>query len=600
MMKAKAKLFRNVLAVSLGAALAIQLVGCRSPFHENANHGWSLYDSSLLAHSLAGDGLSGGAMIRAPVDEGVQEMPSASGDRSIPGDGNGSTTKASTKSAARESPPATTTAAGGHVVYMSLEQAIEDALAHSLAIKVQAYNPAITQAQVVRAQAVFDPLFFGQSQFQKLNSPQPYPPTLGGPPSLIGVNNEALFNNELGVRKLLSTGGTVEFNGADNYQDIHSSTSLPPDINSAHTAIFGLKLSQPLLRGFGADVNRADIYIAQRNQSIALAQFRGKVIAHVAAVEQTYLQLVQAHSDVRIQRRLLTATRRTLRRLEERNKMDVNAVQIDQARVVIARAAYDLFTARQRQRDTSAALEAQLNDPAVSLRHAVRIIPTDHPSAVPIAFDLGHDISLALRQRAIIRKDRLEMEKAGIRLNVARNKLLPKLNLIASTDTTGLADNGSLPGAFNRSMSDPHFGYAAGLTLEVPIGNRLARARLRERELQRRQLLTQMLLDAQQVILQVETSLRDLQVAYQQIRMARRQRRAASGVRRGLRVEARAGQALTPTFLQLELDAQQNLAAARQTEVRTTIRYNREIVALERYKGTLLGFDHIAISPHAP
>ncbi len=584
--------FRRGLALLVGMVLCAAIGACASPFDSGGgNPSGAGFAESVLAHDLS-DGRLLTHPTMMPVDQGVHEMSP------------GGAYRPSTRRATPGAVIPAGTAFHGHTmakkrqqpVRMTLMQAIANAMRHNLSIQIQSYTPAISQAQIVAAEAVFDPTFESGIQYQHLNQPTPFPQTLGSF-NPVGINNEDQVNTQVGVKKLLSTGGTVSLIGSDNYQDFHSTASLPPDINPSHTTDIAVELKQPLLRGFGEQVNNADIYIARRNQQIALSEFRAEVIKIVSRVERTYLQLAQATADQRFERQLVHQAKKTLRRLKNRLHMDVDSVQMNQARAAVDRAEYNLATAQRQIGDLSETLKALLNDPALPVGPGPDIIPTDKSFAVPFAFDLDQEIATALQQRGIMRRDRMAVEKAGIRRGVAENALLPKADLIASTDSAGLSPNGGFSGGFNRMVSAPHIGFTVGLNLSIPIGNRAARSELYRRQLLRRQTLTLMLKDAQNIARDVASDLVNLTADWRQIRLARRRRKSAAAVLHGLQVEELSGQALDPTFLQLELNAQQDLTQVQITEAQTLTSYNIDMVKFERDKGTLLEFDRVAIVP---
>ena len=592
---ARSSVKRRRLVLIIALALCGAIPACTLPFGSGGGEpsGAGFADSVLLHDLSDGQLLTHPAMM--PVDQGVREMVPSTGNKSTPR-GAAPNVNGVVPAGTQPGRGATAPAASRSLVRMTLRQAIADAMRHNLSIKIQAYIPAISEARVIAAEAAFDPAFVGGIQYQHLDQPTPYPQTLGAP-SPIGINNEDQVNSQVGVKTLLPTGGTVSLTGSDNYQDFHTSASLPPDINPSHTADLGLELKQPLLRGFGPRVNKAGIYIARRNERIARSAFRAEVIKIVSRVERVYLQLTLAAADQRFERQLVRQAEKTLRRLKNRLKMDVDSVQVNQARAAVDLAKFNRASARRQVGDLSQTLKALLNDPAIPVGPGPNIRPLSRPMAVPFAFDLDQEIATALRQRGIMRRDRLVVEKAGIRRGVAENALLPKADLIAATDSSGLAPNGSFPGGFQRTMSDPHIGFTVGVDLEIPIGNRAARANLYRRRLQRRQALTQMLKDAQNIARDIASDLVNLTADWRQIRLARRRRQSAAAVLRGLEVQELSGQALDPTFLQLELNAQQDLAQAEIAEARARTGYNIDMVKFERDRGTLLEFDRVAIAP---
>ncbi|HTV46932.1 MAG TPA: TolC family protein [Phycisphaerae bacterium] len=581
-----AKASRIISAIA-AAALAAAAAGCASPFDSDNDNDTS-YSTSIMAHDLDVGPLN------THVDQGVHEWTSPDDDPDDPPDSQAITPPVDSTRQSVADEPNTNSANEAH---LSLQEVIADAMMHNLAIKVEAYNPGIDQTQIIHAQAAFDPLFFGETQLQQTDMPQPYPTQIGIPTSPIGYNNQFTFNNEIGVQKELSTGGTVYIQGSNDYLNITDTTSLPPDINPSNTTDLAIGISQPLLRGFGSQVNYAKTYIAQRDQRIAVTQFQSQVIKIVAQVEESYLELALAGQEVQIQSDLLADMQETLRRLQLRKGMDVDSVQISQVQASVYLANYNLVEAQRNERDESETLKSLLNDPVMPLGTGPLVIPTDTPSAVPLVFDLRQELATALRENYAMEGDRLEIEKAGINVNVAENGLLPKLDLVAATDSSGLAEDGSFGGAFNQMFTNPHIGYSVGLELEIPIGNRQAQADLLQAQLQQRQALTTMMRDAQDISRQVIVALFDMIADWQQISVATQRQTADEKVVHGLKVQEETGTPLTPTFLQLELNAAEDLADARQAVDEAIVHYNLDMVTLEQSKGTLLDFNHITIGP---
>src|SRR5690606_18448938 len=64
-------------------------------------------------------------------------------------------------------------------VQMSLKQAIHLAARNNLDIEVARFGPAITEAQLIQAQAAVDAVFFAEFDFRKLDTPSPPAATPG-------------------------------------------------------------------------------------------------------------------------------------------------------------------------------------------------------------------------------------------------------------------------------------------------------------------------------------------------------------------------------------------------------------------------------------
>ncbi|MEI8195664.1 MAG: TolC family protein, partial [Phycisphaerae bacterium] len=582
---------RALLTSAVAAAVTLTgLTACQSPVQPDAfEKNWGNYADSVLAR-----GLADGSLNNLPVsssgpteNQGVQELKSGqdSGDAGaiVPAGGavpatNPAITGATTQTALNsanfgQSEP---------TIKLSLQEVIARALKHSLAIKVEAYNPGIKEAQITEALAAFDPVAFANSQYNNQDQPSNL---------LTTTTNGVTWQNTAGVRDLLPTGGTASATVGDTYRDLQNKFVLFP--NSSHQTLANLTLTQPLLRGFGSAVTRANIYLAQRDHRIALTQFRRQVIKSISEVENAYHNLVLARATVDVQERLLANTQDTYSKIKARIPIDADRVSVKQAEAAVQARQAELVRATTNVRNASDQLKSLINDPELDLRGNLLIIPSDRPLDVPMAFNIGDQLDIALRQRTELQEARLQIQRADIVVNVARNDLLPKADVTISTQSNAY-DTG-FDRAFNGMFNEPAFiDYAVGGKLEIPLGNRQAEAAYGRRKKERRQAVTQMLLIAQQVILDVKTQLRDVLTSYQEIQ-ARQTARVSAGEELNAIIQKEQVEKLTPDFLRLKLDSQQRLANAELLEVQALVNYNLALMKLETAKGTLLEYNRIAI-----
>src|SRR5206468_3368051 len=136
--------------------------------------------------------------------------------------------------------------------------------------------------------------FFGSSQWSKVDEPF-------FTPKNPGFTNGNQWTNQIGVKRLLPTGGTMSAIANLNYRDIdpaglqgngHGSVADSlAGIRTTYVSNFGLEISQPLLRSFGSDVVNANIYLAQRDYRESLAQFKLDVLKAVSDAEEAYHNL---------------------------------------------------------------------------------------------------------------------------------------------------------------------------------------------------------------------------------------------------------------------------------------------------------------------
>lgn len=586
------RLYTKALLVSSVALCG--LAACESPLADSAaDRNWSNYASAVLARGTA-DGTLASLPVNSPtMNDGVKEYPrigpndpnatQAAGTQAIipAGDAPGTVSPVSTTQPE-------TMGTNEPRVMLSLQDAIARAMKNSLAIKVEAYNPGINEARITEAEAVFDPALFVNSDWGYTDEPTPIGSSSG---------NGTTLNNTAGLRSKLASGGTAQISAGGLYKDATAIHNL--DYGSGYTSNVAASLSQPLLRGFGSDVNRSNIYLAQRDRRISLAKFRQQVTDQVFQIEQAYHTLVFRNVLVEVQQRLLDATKDTLTKIEARLEVDADRTQVAQARAQYQKTLANLIRARTDVRDASDRLKALINDPALDLRSNMLLVPSDRPVDEPIAFNVAEQIDTALRQRPEMAQARLGIEKADINVNVARNDLLPKADMTVNVQSNGGVDNG-FDQAFNGAVSETRYmDYSAGLRFEMPIGNRAADAALRRRQLERRQALTQMLQTAQGVILDVKVAIRDLLTSYQEIR-ARREARIAAGEQLDAIIKKEEVVQLTPEFLNLKLQSQQLVADSETLEIQAAVNYNIALAKLQQVKGTLLEYNRIALDSRPP
>jgi outer membrane protein TolC len=480
------------------------------------------------------------------------------------------------------------------VVRMGLQEIIQRAVAHNADVAVAGYDPAIDETRVTEAEARFDPTFFANVGFTKERVLEPSTSFVAVDP--FNPSGFQSLSAQAGIRQNLFAGGQAEISYRSQriFRDEGFTTSLGPNPYYLNEAI--LKVTQPLLRDFGAEINRARISIAKNNQRITTLEFRKTLEEQIFNTERAYWQLVQAVQDVRIQEDLLAETIRTADILEARRRAgaDVTRVQTSQAESAVASREAVLVRARARVKDLSDELKRRMGDPAYPISSAVVILPGSDPLLMAIQFDPAEQFDTAMRNRFELGEQQIRIDSSAIALDVAKNNILPQLNLVGQVDFQGAGTD--LGNAFDQQSEGRPPSYSVSFEFEIPFGNRLARAVLKRAQLQRSQAITEYARQIQQIDQDVSTSLREVNTSYDEI-VKRREAvfQAADSLRAVQQRREADAAALTPEFVQLELDRQQELANARAEEAQAIQSYNTAIAQLERAKGTLMRYNNIVM-----
>jgi outer membrane protein TolC len=496
--------------------------------------------------------------------------------------------------------PATGPAIGVEpTVRISLREVVQRAVANNLEVRVEGYSPAIEQTRVVEAEARFDPTFFTTAQFEDREDPD------GGSSSILGdsiaTGGEAeIFTLRSGIRQVLPSGTELELRYQVQHNDTLSPSNNPfapdPTQNDYWENELALQITQPLLRDFGVETNRARINVARNNQRISLLDFRRQLETTVSEIEQVYWAQVQAMDDLHVQEELLNDTLATAKLLYDRRFQDVTRVQISQANASVEIRRAGLIRARARVRDLSDELKRRMNDPEIPVTGATLLLPANDPLMQPVKFTLEDQIATGLENRLELGQQQLRIDSTYIAARVAQQNLLPQLNLTAAIGAVGVSDelvDGSLGSAFENQAEFGDFSYAVGLQFEIPIGNRAARAGLRRSRLQQEQAVTQYAALIDQVAFEIKRSLREVETTWEEMVATRQAVFANEDALYALRQREAANEPLTPEFVDRKLNQQERLAEARRSRAAAVSNYNNAIAQLELAKGTLLRYNNV-------
>jgi len=488
---------------------------------------------------------------------------------------------------------------------LTLQDCIRRTLDHNLDIRIGSHDPAIRMADVVQAEAAFDAVLFSSANFSMTDQANPDSGftldsiTVGDKTHFEKVPTDPFdqlhdYNYALGLRKRMPTGGTIELAQRARRLRMEEEGLFR---NPFYQTSLDLELRQPLLRDFGIDLNRAAIHASRNNFAISQQQFNLQVIQTVAAVEGNYWQLVFARQRVRILEELVRQADITLQRLENRVNLDAGAGIIARNRGLIERTRGDLVSARNDVLIQQDRLLESMNDPNLPLRRMWEIIPMDEPTTNPCPVDRKQAFQIALQTRPELISQELTIDTAGLAVGVAKNQLLPRLDLLARQEITAAA--GSMGTAWQNQSDYDTVNYLAGLSFEIPIGNRSPTAELRKAELQERQEKLRLESYKDKIVLDVSISLQSLQSAYEETAVRLRAAKAEAGELQAYLAMEDAAAKSEIGFLDRKLFAQERLAQFQSSLAQAILKYNIALADIHRAQGTLLQYNNINLAERA-
>ncbi len=478
-------------------------------------------------------------------------------------------------------------------VQLNLQSAIAAAVRNNLGVQGARIEQAVAETDVVRAEAAFDAVLVANAGYQSNNVPPP-PLDFGGiDNAFTQENNQSTFST--GIQKRLISGGNISANLVTNYTR-QATTSIYDPANYWTNSV-NLNMGQPLLRGFGSDVNEAQIRLARNRDRASLVNLRQSLLNVVMQTEVQYWTLLQTRQQVVASAWLLKVGIEVRDILKKRLSFDATVADHALAVAIVESRRANLIRAWLNSRDASDRLKLLMNDPGLSVGSDAVVVPIEQLVQEAIRYNVRDAVVTAVEQNPSIALALLRIDDAAIGMIVADNGRLPQLDLQAGVtltgqDTTGNG-NGSFDGAFT-DIADANFvSWLAQFAFSQPIGNRAAEAEYRRARLQRSAAVIGYQSAIENAVFAVKSSLRAVTTSYELIEQSRASRLAAAESLRSLTVLEQTLAALTPEFLQTKFQAQDRLAVAYFSHVEAMVNYNTAMARLYNAMGTGLTMNRI-------
>jgi outer membrane protein len=472
---------------------------------------------------------------------------------------------------------------------VSLKQVVDMALKNNLDITIESFNPEISDTRITFEQSRFEP--FLAATVNGRDATNPTGSILVGEQAI--NSNDFTYNFTLDHRLPTGTQYNVIFNNS-RIKTTQSFTSVNPRFDSSLFA----NVTQPLMRGFGVDVTKAPLHIAEQNSFAADERLRVRVLDIALQVEQAYWDLVFFRRQRDVREQSLTSARD----LYENNKKQVEVGTMAPLEIVVAEAEVaareqDIILTENLIGNTEDRLRNLVSTERQKDRWDVQFVPSDEPIVAPITITTDEAIRRAFANNPDIKA--LEMDLSSNKLNkkLAQDGLKPQLDLQASVGFSGLGGDtlllddstfpptviGVTPGGYPDALSSlfENRTWSLGFIVGLPIGNRAAEADFVRADLEEKQTESILQNAQQQLIFNIRTAMRNLQADLKRLQAAH-----ASRILQEKKLDAeRKKLAVGLSTNHIVLDYQDDLALAQSEEVFAMTDYQKNLAQLERYMG---------------
>ncbi len=489
-----------------------------------------------------------------------------------------------------------------HVVDGKLRLTLEDAIRLTLLnnTDVRISRTPVDQARysVLGAYRAFDPFLTANGSDQRsISQADNLLQGVGVTP----VTNQTLNTlSQLGTvayNQTFETGTNVQVSFSGTKGDTNSSFYF---INPFLTAGLNFQVTQPLIRNRGFFPNMAPLRIAQRGLQSSQDTFEAQVNTSIQQAINQYWAVVLARESLHVAQESVKQAQATYdhdkRALELGALPPLNIYRsestVAQRRVSEIQAEYALKQAEDAFRQV---IGADL-DPNIA---ALDLDLVEDPSPPEPLFSIDDATAMAeaRQHRPEFASLNEQLAADDINIRLAHNSLLPDLELqgiYSSSGIGGIQYNTLvtpavvIPGGFGDALSQVfHFSYptySIGLTLNLPIRNRGARAALGQAAVTKRNDLYQMRREDQTVNLEVKNAVHSLEQAKLSMSAAKIARDLAQKTAESEQRKYDLGS----SEIYLVLEAQADLATAEVSLVQAQVNYQMALAAVDHATGTLL------------
>jgi outer membrane protein TolC len=365
------------------------------------------------------------------------------------------------------------------------------------------------------------------------------------------------------------------------------------DIDDFWQSSLEFSMSQPILRNAGYDVNTAPISIAEFSSAQTDARTKLAAIRILANAGRAYWNYYAAVGEVEVRFQQYQNAVKQLNAARRLAQMGVVAeVEVDRAASGVAQRIDFIIVSDTRRKIAGRDLKRIMNMVGVDVGSPIDLVPVTEPNPLRLVLDGDALARRAVENRMEMVDLELQLAVDSITVDVAKNRILPAFALEFDYSFRGAGQG--LGNALGDIFDDDNNELRAGALLEVPLGNRAARARLRRAVLQR--VSTQSTYNQRALTIRQEVydSLDQLKRNWQSILAAREATLLSARAYEG---EFRQFQAGVRTSTDV-LIASDFLADSQIREIDALAGYEIANIEIAFATGTLLGKDRVRLVPY--
>jgi outer membrane protein TolC len=491
---------------------------------------------------------------------------------------------------------------------LTLKSFLELVLMNSTDINISRLDVYTSNAQILAAKSPWDP--FGSAGFSTLRSVSPSSSQISGAQTLSTLTQ----NSNLSYQQLLQTGQTLSASYSASRSSNNSAFSL---LNPSIFSSFNFTATQPLLQDRTRIQVRGPLQIARTQLTITSRQSEAHIADLIATAAVEYWSAVQARDNVKVLQQTLDLAGKSYAR--DKQALDLGALaQLDifQSEAQVAGRKRDLIQANYSYKASVDLLRRLMGADLTPQLRAVDIVLEDDPGMLPAKGSIlpyEDAITAAMRVRPELDAAHRAVTIDEINAKIARNLLMPRLDLSAQMQTAGLGGNqvaivgplgvvtnpavsGGLGDSLQQVFGFNYPSYGASLQLTLPNRSSSSRSQLAQSLIQKTRDQYNERQVQEQIVEDVRRALNSIELANATVDAAVTARDLAQ---KNVDAEQQKYELGTITAFEL-LDSQTQLATSQSALLSAHVGYQQAYIAYQRATWTLLdGLGMVLETPKA-
>jgi len=446
-------------------------------------------------------------------------------------------------------------------------------------ILIKRIEPKLKEDDVKIAKAAFEPNFYANIEKDAINSPVPMPMNVYS-----SIVSRAVDVNA-GLAGKLTSGTRYQLDLLGSRND---DTPATMPVNPVYYTEPKITITQPLFKGAGFEVNKAEIVIAANYRRISSKDLRATAMQSISRAIIAYYNYCYSQEYKSIAAASLKRAQDLLAINTERHaKGIISSVDLLETDTAVAEREKTVIVADSLVSKTEDDLKLITNlvdDPEL---WNARLELIDHPQVELRNTDLVQSLKKAFEFRPDYQIKMIDLQNRDVAIKVANNNLLPTVDLLGSYGMNGW---GSDVGGALDTIEPDNSDWTVGLKFSMPWGG-AERARYDQKKREKMKALLELKRLEQNIIFDVRNRIREVETQRRQMDAATHSKNMQLKNYEAQRERYAAGQTSTHDML----DYQERVATSETDYLKALVDYQTALISLDNAEGIILAKNNIVL-----